>query len=167
MATAHAMSARCVAPRVSGVGGQRLARIPPQHTTTQEQKNRKLAPHSRRVGGARHGGACASSAGASDPTAASTAVAAAPLTEKDLVDYLRSGCKPKTAWRCLNPGTHRHTPLHPYAVPSHRLGHSFLSSVCVGNGVLCSECIPCERVAHSPLRVRGRGEVAAPERRAG
>lgn len=34
---------------------------------------------------------------ASQATPAATAVT--PLTEKDLIDYLRSGCKPKSAWR--------------------------------------------------------------------
>jgi len=34
---------------------------------------------------------------------------AAPLTKEDLVDYLRSGCKPKEQWRCVR-GRLRSTP---------------------------------------------------------
>ena len=51
---------------------------------------------------------------------------AAPLTKEDLVDYLRSGCKPKEQWRCVR--GRRRSATHdvasgfsaPRAKPSHQ-----------------------------------------------
>ena len=57
----------------------------------------------------RRGGARTTTVARASPSAAT---AVTPLTEKDLVDYLRSGCKPKSAWRCACTHADAHACLH-------------------------------------------------------
>ena len=50
---------------------------------------------------ARRGGAARRPCSVRAAAAPAETSAATKLTEKDLVDYIRSGCKPKSAWRCV------------------------------------------------------------------
>ena len=121
MAAVHAMTAAAACAARAPAGAR--ARAVPSSTSS----GRASAPARR---------AAASRGPVRTAAAAEPATATKPLTKQDLVDYIRSGCKPKADWRCAQRPPRHHK--YPRSVISPECGYHVLRiarrNQCIGGG---------------------------------